>query len=231
MNKLIVLLLVSTTGLAYLDRHELHVQTKIPLEEINKALDYLNETEAGCDADWGVYYTIVPRLINQFGFNTAVEIGISFGSHCKKILETTNIKKLYGIDPYLNYGDFTNLVTSDNYYEIFFHKVKNKLSVFGDRFELIRDFSLNAARRFKDGEIDIAFLDANHNYAEVLKDLEAWWPKIKEGGIMAGDDYATRHPGVPRAVNEFFGKKGISIMLDKDQPRVWIVFKPKGSSN
>lgn len=218
---------------AVLDPLEFHNQTKIPLQEIYEALNYLNKMEQGCDEDWGSYYHVMSNLIKRFDFKKAVEIGISFGSHCKYILENTNIQKLYGIDPYKNYGDPTNIQPSDNYFEIFFHKVKNKLEIYNNRFELIRDFSLKAATRFNNGEIDVAFLDANHTYEEVLKDLEAWWPKIKMGGILCGDDYATRHPGVPRAVNEFFSKKGINVFLDgpryfnQSQPRIWIVFKSK----
>ena len=46
----------------------------------------------------------------------------------------------------------------------------------------------------------------------VLQDLTAWWPKLKVGGLMAGDDYhngwveiARYTFGVKDAVDEFFG--------------------------
>ena len=33
------------------------------------------------------------------------------------------------------------------------------------------------------------FIDARHSYDAVLEDLNAWWPKIRPGGILAGHDY------------------------------------------
>ena len=57
-----------------------------------------------------------------------------------------------------------------------------------------------------------ANLDATHLYADARADLEAWWPKLKVGGLMAGDDYhngwveiARYTFGVKDAVDEFFG--------------------------
>lgn len=52
-----------------------------------------------------------------------------------------------------------------------------RLQRFGDRFELYRDFSLNASRDFEDGSLDFVYLDAMHEYKFVKDDLWAWWPK------------------------------------------------------
>ena len=31
--------------------------------------------------------------------------------------------------------------------------------------------------------------DALHTYEAVLADLRAWWPRLRRGGLLSGDDY------------------------------------------
>jgi hypothetical protein len=45
------------------------------------------------------------------------------------------------------------------------------------------------ARRFADGTFDFIYVDARHDRLGVLEDLQAWWPKLRRGGLMAGHDY------------------------------------------
>ena len=76
--------------------------------------------------------------------------------------------------------------------------------------------SLEAAPLIPDHSLDFAYVDARHDYASVLEDLEAWFPKVKPGGILAGHDYADIEFGknvfgVKSAVDEFFGARGIPV--------------------
>ncbi|CAN5167029.1 hypothetical protein BH09DEP1_BH09DEP1_7830 [soil metagenome] len=222
---LLAVSLVSSCALAKYHIVDLHQITKAAPKDVYAAMNYLDGLERDFDADWQIYHEILPRLINQHNYKVGCEIGVSFGTHCKKILQTTDVEKLYGIDPYLNYGDPTNTVMPDLYFDVFYYKVQDKLSVFGDRFKLMRDFSVTAALNFSDESLDFIFLDANHTYRAVLADLNSWYSKVRVGGILAGDDYATCHPGVPQAVNEFFGKKGLKVNTDSAQPRLWWVEK------
>lgn len=221
-----LLVLAAHNSFAKYDLLDLYEITKAQPAELKQAMQYLDQSEKGADEAFQVYYHILPRMINQYGLKVGCEIGVSFGSHCKRILETTQVEKLYGIDPYLAYGDPTNITMSSLYFDIFYYKVLDKLSIFGSRFELIRDFSVNVASKFEDASLDFIFLDANHTYPSVKADLNAWYRKVRPGGIVVGDDYATSHPGVPQAVNEFFAQRGLKVHLDTEQPRIWWVQKP-----
>jgi len=64
--------------------------------------------------------------------------------------------------------------------------------------------SFDRAKEFEDGSIDMVFIDANHTYEYVTRDIAAYLPKMKKGGIMAGHDYNEHHPGVMQAVQEAF---------------------------
>lgn len=61
--------------------------------------------------------------------------------------------------------------------------------------------SCKAATIFSDHP-DLIYIDGCHTYEAVLQDLEAWWPFVKESGILCGDDYYNSS-GVSRAVTEF----------------------------
>ena len=77
-----------------------------------------------------------------------------------------------------------------SYYLVYFtmQEASRRLAPFGNVF-LVRQFSPTAAASFPDGFFDFVYVDARHDYASVLADLLAFWPKLAKGGIMAGHDF------------------------------------------
>ena len=65
-----------------------------------------------------------------------------------------------------------------------------------------RGRTVDVAADFEDRSVDFIWVDAGHEYDEVLADIKAWWPKLRVGGVMGGDDYPM--DGVKSAVEEFF---------------------------
>jgi predicted O-methyltransferase YrrM len=53
----------------------------------------------------------------------------------------------------------------------------------------VQSTSLDASEKYEDRSIDFLMIDASHAYQDVVDDIEAWYPKIKLGGIISGDDY------------------------------------------
>ena len=74
--------------------------------------------------------------------------------------------------------------------------------------------SVDFAQCFKDNETDFLFLDGNHDYEFVINDINAWFPKVKVGGIFCGHDYRTGYKGVKKAVDEFFVNYTIELIPD-----------------
>ena len=66
----------------------------------------------------------------------------------------------------------------------------------------IRMASVKAAALYQDNSLDLVFIDADHEYKSVREDILAWLPKVKSGGVIAGDDYDNTFPGVIKATNE-----------------------------
>ena len=74
-----------------------------------------------------------------------------------------------------------------------------------DHITIMQARSVDAAPKFDDESIDLCFIDAWHDYESVKADIDAWWPKVKVGGVLMGHDYADANYGVKRAVDEKFG--------------------------
>lgn len=68
----------------------------------------------------------------------------------------------------------------------------------------IREDSKEAHRHFADGSLDFLFIDGDHTYKGMRKDLELWYPKVKSGGYIGGHDYAEPTCGVKMAVDSYF---------------------------
>jgi predicted O-methyltransferase YrrM len=95
----------------------------------------------------------------------------------------------------------------DDLYNIF---LKNIYPV-KDRVGIIKELSWEGAKHFRDSSLDFVFIDAAHDYNSVLKDITAWYPKVKSGGKISGHDYYEGN-GVGIAVKEYFKDKSIEQM-------------------
>ena len=74
-----------------------------------------------------------------------------------------------------------------------------------DNIHLIQDYSYNQVNNFYDEFFDVIYIDAEHSYESVKKEIELYKPKCK--WIIGGHDYGVdEHSGVTDAVNEAFGK-------------------------
>jgi hypothetical protein len=68
--------------------------------------------------------------------------------------------------------------------------------------------SEEASIQFANDSVDGVFIDANHLYSYVKKDIEVWFPKVKRGGFIAGHDF---YNDVQKAVEEYFFPRGHAV--------------------
>lgn len=66
--------------------------------------------------------------------------------------------------------------------------------------------SWDVANKYDNESLDFVFLDGDHSYEGLKKDIMAWLPKVKkDGGIIAGHDFSyNQYPGIIQAVQEQF---------------------------
>lgn len=85
---------------------------------------------------------------------------------------------------------------------------------------VLRELAGEAARQLDDEMLDWAYIDGDHTYEAVQADLEAYWPLVKPGGILAGDDYnflGWWKDGVTKAVDEFAEINGLEPTITGNQ--------------
>jgi hypothetical protein len=175
------------------------------------------------------YKSFVDRAPNDATF---VEIGTFMGrSTCcmgELIKNSGKNIKFYTVDTFAGsigeewHSDIINQLSKNNsdLYQQFLYYVKQ--CKVDDFITPIHSTSLDAANQFDDGSLDMIYVDGGHTYQEVFDDLTAWYPKLKSGGIIAGDDYGT-WPSVNEAVNEYFKDQNLNIL---EYGHVWEHQKP-----
>ncbi len=77
---------------------------------------------------------------------------------------------------------------------------RDRAKPYNGRLKILKGLSWEVASQIEDHSLDFAFIDADHIEPAVRKDIEAWKPKIKEGGMLLGHD--VHMPSVKRAVDD-----------------------------
>ncbi len=182
------------------------------------------------DKSWGdLYYHVIPGIINDRGYKKGAELGVAFGGHAEQILKNTKVEKLYGVDLYQNYGNTTDaffwngVSYQQKNYDDLYQFTLNRMSQFGNRFNLIRKSTTDASSDVQE-ELDFVFIDALHTDEGVTSDLNHWFPKIRKGGMISGHDYNhSNFPGVSDAVNRFAEQNSLNIV--EADGHVWWAIK------
>lgn len=201
-------------------------------------------TAADLRATYGVSLAFVPNrqefpvLLNERSlFGCGVEIGVQQGFFSEHLLRHWKGLHLISIDPWMteeteSYVDIANVDQGEH--ENRYQSTLRRLAPFGRRSSTWRMTSLDAAERIPGHCLDFAYIDARHDYDSVLEDLEAWFDKVRPGGILAGHDYVDGKGecgvfGVKSAVDTFFAARGLSVQatLDDAPWPTWMVEIPR----
>ncbi len=152
--------------------------------------------------------------------HTGAEVGVWQGQTSRKLLQRFPELRLFLVDNY----EPENLKPTRLLLRTTAEKAEARahelLDPFGDRAVWLRMASLEAAKQVSPHSLDFAFLDADHRYEAISKDIRIWVHKVRSGGICAGHDYGGKWEGVKRAVDEQFGN---SVNIPKGSSRIWWV--------
>lgn len=162
--------------------------------------------------DWFTYPTLYKQMVGSFQDGSHfVEVGSWKGrSAAFMAVEIINSNKNIrfdcvdtweGSEEHLNPNSEhfnKKLLENKNWlYELFLENTQSVKHVITP----IKSISWEAAKIYKDNSLDFVFIDAAHDYESVKKDLNAWFDKVKIGGVFAGHDYY--YSEVYKAVHEF----------------------------
>jgi hypothetical protein len=147
------------------------------------------------------------------------EIGVWRGDFTQEILSVVEPRQLHIIDPWISqpqnedrWYHHRDQSVMDSTYQHIVTRFRDD-----DRVVIHRKLSEDAVQDFADGLLDWVYIDGNHLYEFVKRDLELYLRKLKLGGLLTGDDYTWRpdlnYP-VKRAVDETIASGRVE--------RIWI---------
>jgi hypothetical protein len=158
------------------------------------------------------------------------EIGVAEGNFSLDICTVWKPSRHYLVDNWSPIG-----VSGDGSFPQEWHNANHasavaKMLPFKEVAVFLRGPSWHMAEHVADNTLDILYLDADHSYEGVKKDLEAWYPKVKDGGVIAGHDFINEAYGVRQAVEEFANRNAIKVNVipeNKDEDAGFWMYKPK----
>lgn len=184
---------------------------------------------------WGqYYYGNVNALATLMGTESVVEVGVAYGGHAHHLMSNLKGVKYFGVDMYKFNYDASDPFCSDVEQSLgikgqlamdkLYEGVSNSLRIYGDRASLIRMDSQEFSQQLADSSQQLVFLDGNHTYQYVTKELECWWPKIRMHGVLCGDDYWME--SVSSAVNHFVKSLDLTLnFISKNDYKTWFIQK------
>lgn len=158
--------------------------------------------------------------------SVCAEIGSYKGDFAAWILSSGRPRKLHLIDPWKHEADSAYQhawygKADQRQMDAIYQSVQNRFhkEIASGRVTLHRKSSESAYLDFPDAYFDWIYVDGNHLYEFVAKDLRLFYPKVKPGGFICGDDYEYAgwwQGGVQRAVDEFVEQGFCEKIVVKD---------------
>ena len=127
--------------------------------------------------------TILEREKKESG----AELGVLIGDFAESTLKRwPSVKRYVLVDAWKSMDNYDDLANDEQaVMDQRYAKTLKRLEPWKSKIEVCRAYTLECAKRFKPDELDYVYVDAMHSRKDVFRDIEAWWPIVKEGGIMA----------------------------------------------
>lgn len=154
------------------------------------------------------------ELLAELNFKIGVEVGVAEGKYSSKLCEANPQMKVYGVDAWKVYGNYDAIYSSQTLDRLY-NKAKKLPDLFPN-YEIIKEFSMDAIKKFEDSSLDFVYIDANHQEPYITQDITEWSKKVRPGGIVSGHDYFRGYKGgskfeVIEAVNKYTGNNNIKL--------------------
>ena len=167
----------------------------------------------------GFLFSIIGQIKDK-PVRIGTEVGVWLGTNAKELFNQFPELRLNLVDCYEE--DQLELALRHNRSAAAAENTAHSiLQSYEDRCFWFKLLSVEAAKKIPDKSQDFVFIDADHRYESVKEDIEAWQPKVREGGILCGHDYVSNRKGCIQAVDEAFGDR---INVTRGLVPVWWLF-------
>jgi Methyltransferase domain len=122
---------------------------------------------------------------------TVAEVGVWKGDYAQYLLEhCVSIKRYYMIDPWANLPDWNKPanVSAPRFAEVY-EEALRKTAFAAARRVVLRGRTKEVIAQIPDQSLDFVYIDGDHTLRGITIDLIKLLPKVKEGGLIGGDDF------------------------------------------
>jgi hypothetical protein len=122
---------------------------------------------------------------------TAAEVGVYRGAFAERMLtECPSLERYYLLDPWRHLDDWNKPANkSDDVFEEFFQETMARTEAQAEKRVVLRGMTTEVVEQIPDGSLDFVYIDGDHTLRGITTDLARFYPKVREGGFVAGDDF------------------------------------------
>jgi hypothetical protein len=119
------------------------------------------------------------------------EVGVYRGDFAAFVLQRCEVlSRYYMIDPWRHLNDWNKPANhDDSVLDRFFEEAKAKTDFAAAKRVILRGKTTEVVDGIADGELDLAYVDADHTLKGIAIDLIRLYPKLRIGGFLGGDDF------------------------------------------
>jgi hypothetical protein len=154
---------------------------------LNKLTSVVNEAAKNSNNRFELW----SNILDKFEIKEACEVGVWKGDFANYILsKVESIEKYIFVDPWKTLPNWNKPLNVSN---IEFEKVRNeafeKNKIYFDKIKELRYPTKEAVKKIEDASLDFVYIDGDHTLRGITLDLFSILPKIKNGGLIGGDDF------------------------------------------
>lgn len=169
-------------------------------------------------------WDVITETLDVNAVLKGAEIGVEQGKTSRMLL--SRMTKLHLIlvdrwcvtpqgDSYFNGSRMMSRYNAGQWQSVY-KKAMENIAPYRNRIEIIKTDSTSAATKIEDESLDFIFIDADHSFEGVCRDIDAWLPKVKAGGYVFFHDYENpnTYTGVKEAIENRLGNGVVKVSHD-----------------
>jgi hypothetical protein len=131
------------------------------------------------------------ELIRSVGVQRMAEVGVYRGDFAAGVLRSCEcLSRYYMIDPWRHLNDWNKPANhDDSVLEEFLEEAKTKTDFAVSKRVILRGKTTEVIEQIAEGELDLAYIDADHTLKGIAIDMIRVYPKVRAGGLLGGDDF------------------------------------------
>jgi hypothetical protein len=131
------------------------------------------------------------EVIRSAGVRRIAEVGVYRGDFAAYVLKHCEcLTAYYMIDPWRHLSNWNKPANhEDMLLDEFFRETKTKTDFAAGKRMILRGKTTEVIEQIPNGELDLAYIDADHTLKGIAIDLIRVYPKVRDGGFLGGDDF------------------------------------------